>query len=226
MLSQVSGVVGTCLLSWCLDVWNSSCWMLKFNFHYFQAPRSTMTPDFYSKCTLLDIKKETHDSNLYTFDCHGFIDMKPGQHLILRYKDYTILTEAQMLRNIHQPSMLSLCREVTDTGSLTRQYTPVHLPNPSSFTFQVVIKVWDVITWILSLFAADSIYMWLEGMSFDMILVSLSYQWLIYYNLFQLYESGPMSELIRKRWKVGYKADWRGPNGLFLHHPNKVWPYS
>ena len=49
-----------------------------------QVTRSQMSPDAYTRCELIDISQVTHNAYLYTFDSNGYVEIKSGQHLILR----------------------------------------------------------------------------------------------------------------------------------------------
>ncbi|XP_067940453.1 NADH-cytochrome b5 reductase-like [Watersipora subatra] len=96
-----------------LKIWEEECNKLLLA----QAPRSSLSPDVYMKCPLVCLDQLTHNTYLYTFDSRGFVQINPGQHLILR--------------------------EVVDGATVTRQYTPIAVPRAEDHTFKVMIKMYD-----------------------------------------------------------------------------------
>ena len=97
-----------------VKIWQQECRNILLG----EAPRSSLSPLNYTKCRVVCVQSITHDTSIYTFDCRGYVDILPGQHLIVREK-------------------------IDGVGSLTRQYTPVSVPQPDDLTFKIMIKHYD-----------------------------------------------------------------------------------
>lgn len=112
-----------------LKIWQQECRNILLG----QAPKSSLSPLTYTKCPVLKVQSMTRNTSVYTFDSKGFVNILPGQHLIVR-------------------------DSVDGVGSITRQYTPVSVPQPEDLTFKIMIKHYE--TGLLTSQIADK---WIVG---------------------------------------------------------------